>query len=145
MIGGKLEGGVGNFLLVDAQAVALDGLAAFSLAGEDVGAYGERLQNVARELGARQGILRHVFEHGEEGAFVERLEGVYGTFAEEHLRGGYGVFVFPFAVDHDGDFAGQEFLELAALGCFPVGSDGRFDSLAVEHREDLDVTLGIGV
>ena len=44
---------------------------------------------------------------------------------------------------HYGHLLGKELLKLAPFRALPVGCYGAFDGLAVEHREYLDVALGI--
>ena len=87
----------------------------------------------------------YTLEYVEEGLLVEAPEVFGSSLAEEHLGCFHGLFVLLLAVDHDGDFLGKELLKNAASGVLGVLCDGGFDRLAVEHGEDLDVALGVGI
>ena len=87
----------------------------------------------------------HPVEHGQEGLLVQAAEIVGRGLAEQHLGGLDGILVLRLAVHHHRHFAGQQFLQFAALRAGAVRFDGGFDGSAVEHREDLDIALGIQI
>ena len=140
---GQLIIDVRDLVLVQAEAVLLDHLAGLALGGEDLRAHSQRVQDAEREVASRNLESRHAVEDGQERPLVERAQVLGSGLAEEHLRRTHGVVELRLPVHHDRDLAGQQALQLAALGRLAVRRDRRLDRSTVQHREDLDEALRV--
>ena len=85
-------------------------------------------------------VLGHAVEYREEGPFVERAESLGGGLAEEDLGCIHGLAVFLLSVYHDGNLAGEQFLELPQVRGLGMLRHGCLYLLTAESGEYLDVS-----
>ena len=85
----------------------------------------------------------HAFEHLQERLLVDAAQRLGRRAAEQDFRSFDGPAVLLLAVHHASHLAGQRLLQSAQMRRLAVSGDETLDRLAVEHREYLDVALGV--